>query len=277
MALNTGSRTGGRKQPGASYTPVAPKDRISYPRSPGGSTAGQYGQASQLFTPSPTGQTGSVPGDDKFTSRTGIMRRTADIRQNRGLAPDAESNSIWADRVLAGTHTLGDARTRLEDKASTKATSPNAGTAKEEAPALPSLTADQFSDLSSRRRSASRTFQEALVQQANQTARFDVQKGRGLRGLDREYSNARTVGRNAYADVGTARNPRQTGKLFRRLRDEETDARSDLMEKDAMQRAALQQWVDQSRISRDDEYDAIEADRVRMKSDPNRLYSGIQF
>ena len=234
-----------------------------------------------LFTPTPTRQTGSVPGDDKFTSRTGIMRRTADIRQNRGLAPDAESNSIWADRVLAGTHTLGDARTRLEDKASKldalqrRDTSPNAGG--QEAPALPSLTAQQLSDLSSRRRSATRTFQEALAQQANQTARFDIQKGRGLRGLTSEYAEARETGRNAYADVGTARNPRQTGKLFRSLRDEETQGRADLMEQDAMQRAALQQWVDESRRSRDAENAAIEADRVRMKSDPERLYSGIQF
>jgi len=235
------------------------------------------GTGMALFTPSPTGQTGSVPGDDKFTSRTGIMRRTADIRQNRGLAPDAESNSIWADRVLAGTHTLGDARTRIEDKARSKATSPNAGTAKEETPALPSLTADQFAGLSSRRRSATRTFQEAVAQQANQTARFDIQKGRGLRGLTSEYADARKTGRNAYADVGTARNPRQTGKLFRSLRDEETQARADLMEQDAMQRAALQQWVDESRRSRDAENAGIEADRVRMKSDPNRLYSGIQF
>lgn len=58
-------------------------------------------------------QVGDVDGDKAFTSREQIMQRVAAIRSGRGLDPDEASDAIWADRVLSGKATIGDARTRL--------------------------------------------------------------------------------------------------------------------------------------------------------------------
>ena len=67
----------------------------------------------------PTGQVGSVPGDANYVTDAEILSRVAAMRRNRGLEPDAASDHIWLDRINAGSHNLGDARTRIERKAAT--------------------------------------------------------------------------------------------------------------------------------------------------------------
>lgn len=69
------------------------------------------------FSPTPTGQTGPAPADPQFTTPNMIRQRVAQMRANRGLPADPASDEIWVRRILAGTHTLGDARTAIENKA----------------------------------------------------------------------------------------------------------------------------------------------------------------
>lgn len=65
----------------------------------------------------PTGQTGSVGSDSKYTTDSQILRRIADIRRHRGLPDDRESDRIWLRRIKSGGASIGDARTRIEQKA----------------------------------------------------------------------------------------------------------------------------------------------------------------
>ena len=67
--------------------------------------------------PTPTGQTGEVQADTSFTTASQIRSRVRAIRRNRGLPDDPASDQIWVDRIRSGTHTLGDARTAIEDRA----------------------------------------------------------------------------------------------------------------------------------------------------------------
>lgn len=138
---------------------------------------------------------------------------------------------------------------------------------------LPGLSADQTAAINARRRQATRTFQEALSQQGQQTSRLNITRDRGVQDIDRSYTQARREGMHRYGDSGLARNPRQVGRMNRTMRDEETRERSTLLEQDALDRAALQQWVDQARRMRDEELAAIEADMVRYKAEVDRLYN----
>lgn len=61
-------------------------------------------------------QIGAAPDDPNFVTEDEIRIRLIAIRDNRGLAPDPASNDIWIERILAGTHTIGDARTAISAK-----------------------------------------------------------------------------------------------------------------------------------------------------------------
>ena len=62
---------------------------------------------------------GEVPGDAFYmTSEALVRERIQDIRANRGLPPDPESDEIWVQRIwFNGSHTIGQARTDIDAKA----------------------------------------------------------------------------------------------------------------------------------------------------------------
>lgn len=74
----------------------------------------------QVLAGNGTGQTGSVPGDADYTSDEQVLERVAEMRANRGLTADPESDDIWLRRIKAGTHDLGDARAAIEGKAASE-------------------------------------------------------------------------------------------------------------------------------------------------------------
>lgn len=61
-------------------------------------------------------QIGEAPDDVNYVTEDQLRGRLMAIRDNRGLAPDPASDGIWIDRILAGTHTIGDARTAISAK-----------------------------------------------------------------------------------------------------------------------------------------------------------------
>jgi len=65
-------------------------------------------------------QTGSAAGDSNYQTAAQRSKRLQDIRSNRGLEADSASNQIWLDRIAAGTHSLGDARTAISNKAGSR-------------------------------------------------------------------------------------------------------------------------------------------------------------
>lgn len=60
---------------------------------------------------------GAQPGDSEFTSRTQIHMRIANIRANRGISQSSADVEEWVDRIVNGTHTIGDARTAINNLA----------------------------------------------------------------------------------------------------------------------------------------------------------------
>lgn len=99
-------------QPNSNYEQGSSGQNISQPTvSPEAPTFGQTDVREAVH------QTGSTAGDAGFTSPEQVNQRLQDIRRNRGLDPDPASDRIWADRIAAGTHTLGDARTAISNKA----------------------------------------------------------------------------------------------------------------------------------------------------------------
>jgi len=76
-------------------------------------------QDPESYDGAPTGdlQVGSAPGDYPLETAEEFGDRLADIRVNRDLPEDTVSDGIWVERILAGTHTVGDARTAISAKA----------------------------------------------------------------------------------------------------------------------------------------------------------------
>lgn len=105
-----------REAPETDHEPVQPEP-APRPRTPSPSPAPTSPVTTTTPTPRQTGQTGSVGADDLFTSGPEILARAAQIRANRGLPPDPASDAEWRRRIEAGTHTLGDVRTNLENRA----------------------------------------------------------------------------------------------------------------------------------------------------------------
>jgi hypothetical protein len=86
---------------------------------------GLYGYPVDFVGTNPDWLIGSVDGDNIDFLRTkypGVSdeevyrQRVAQIRENRNLPDDPVSNQVWVDRIMAGTHTLGDARTAITAK-----------------------------------------------------------------------------------------------------------------------------------------------------------------
>jgi len=264
-----------------------PWERDSVTPSMGGSTAlPDYGGNIQAARPANLAPgTGSAKDQQLMAAGNlaGVSDRIAAIFDNRGLSLQSsggtqegpwgssggetreERLSRISNQVLSGARTFDEIRASADWQAR-KAPKP-----------LPALSAGDLSALDGRRRQATRSFAEALAQQQAQEAELDLSRSRGINDLTQRFDQARFDGRTAYADIGQARNPRQKGRLFRTLRDGESQGRADLLAQDAMQRNALNSWVEQARIARDDEIQAIEEDKVRLRSDPSRLYAPINF
>ena len=101
-----------RPQPRPNYEQGSSGQNASMPTvSPEAPTFGQPSVREAVY------QTGSTAGDSAFTSPEQVNQRLQDIRRNRGLSADPASDRIWADRIAAGTHTLGDARTAISNRA----------------------------------------------------------------------------------------------------------------------------------------------------------------
>jgi len=67
----------------------------------------------------PTGdlQVGETDADVAFVTPEQILERLQQIRTNRGLPAEPDSDALWVERILAGTATIGDARTAISAKA----------------------------------------------------------------------------------------------------------------------------------------------------------------
>lgn len=58
-----------------------------------------------------------APADPSYDTDKEILQRLRDIRANRSLAPDPETDQMWLNRIKAGTHTLAHARTAYDNEA----------------------------------------------------------------------------------------------------------------------------------------------------------------
>lgn len=82
---------------------------------------------------------GSVAGDARFTTPELISDRLAAIAANRGLDGGNHFHDIWLQRVLAGSHDIGDARTAMSQEAQRRAATPTGAV---EGPTAPGAASD---------------------------------------------------------------------------------------------------------------------------------------
>lgn len=117
---------------------------------------------------------------------------------------------------------------------------------------LPPLPAEMLSMFGDQRRLAARGFADAQAQAEARRGRVDADRQLSLGQLLRRLEGQRAQGMDGFADVGMARNPRQAGRLNRDLRDSEVEGRGRLDADAAEQRAAIEAFLGQARMAKDE-------------------------
>jgi hypothetical protein len=251
---------------------------------PGGGFRSQF--PGSTFGPVP-GRTGTSPvgamygqigADERVSggSLQDIMGRVASIRGNRDLGGDQASDKIWADRISTGQATFGDVRQRLDRKSGEFGqTFQSANGINPYPTTLPSLSAEDFADLSQRRRAADSSLERALASHARMRGQVEADTTQARELLAEKFAGLRDQSMAGWGDRGAARQPRVAGQGLRVIRDRQAAKGGQLEQKRASRLSALQEMVSQARAAHTQELGDLEAERTRRKSDLSRMVQAL--
>lgn len=139
---------------------------------------------------------------------------------------------------------------------------------------LPPLAPHDFAELSHRRRQASAQMEEALARQAAARTRLESNTEVQLGDIGRQFDASRFDGLSELSGAGLGRNPRDAGRMHRRLRDQEGEQRGRVDASRTEQLAGLQAMATEARRARDEAHNMIDAEGARRRAELARVAGG---
>lgn len=143
------------------------------------------------------------------------------------------------------------------------------------APALPSLSAEDLADLATRRRNATRSLELAETQGAAAEGRLNARHQLNLHLLRQRMAGERAGMMQELGSQGLARQPRFGLKGTRALETQEGQESAMLGVDATEQLSAIRDMVTQQRVATQNEYDQVEAERVRRAAILSNLIRAV--
>lgn len=139
---------------------------------------------------------------------------------------------------------------------------------------LPPLAPHDFAELSHRRRQATSQMEEALARQAAARTRLESNTEVQLGDIGRQFDASRFDGLSELSGAGLGRNPRDAGRMHRRLRDQEGEQRGRVYAGRTEQLAGLDAMATDARRARDETHNMIDAEGARRRAELARVAGG---